>query len=287
MRRICFLILAVTLAGCTKKIPADKPEINREGSTILNARIETLLLDNEPARHWNEGDAIGVFGSDKGYNEKYLLRRADASLSSALFYGPLVVGETVSAYYPYSASFSGSAELFHTELASVQDYDDEAGAVEQFLRYCPRAFAFREGELFPFRYPFGLVEVKVALDETITVGALSFRSTAMPLSGIAVVRSSEVSMSPTSSNTVRLLCGEGVSSRTESGAVRPFYMVLPAGEYQDLSLTVEVVGETPILCVIDALSVPRIDAAHFALASVKLQSGGPDSFEPVSVQFDE
>ena len=281
------VLLAVAIMACTKTVPAPKPDITSEGLSVVSADIETLLLGGEQARHWKDGDAIGLFGSEAGNNEKYLLRKADANLSSATFYGPLVKGKTISAYYPYEPAFSGSATEMSATLESVQVYKEEAGAVEQFLNYCPRAYAFLRNDRLKFNYPFGVLAVKISLDEILTVHSLSLNSPLSSLSGLAVIHPDGATMAPGTPQEVKLLCNGGVTSRDEGGNVREFFIITAPGTYEDLKLSIEVEGEPAILCELGSITIPRIDAAGFALASVMLKSGGPDSFEPVSVHFDE
>ena len=286
-RLISLVLLAGAIMACTKTVPAPKPDITSEGLTVVSADIETLLLGGEQARHWKDGDAIGLFGSETGNNEKYLLRKADANLSSATFYGPLVKGKTISAYYPYEPSFSGSATEMSATLESVQVYEEEAGAVEQFLNYCPRAYAFLRNDRLKFSYPFGVLAVKISLDEILTVHSLTLNSPSSSLSGLAVIHPDGATMAPGTPQEVKLLCNGGVASRDMGGNVREFFMITVPGTYEDLKLSIEVEGEPAILCELGSITIPRIDAAGFALASVTLKSGGPDSFEPVSVHFDE
>ena len=284
---IPLVLLAGAFIACTKTVPAPKPEITSDGLTVVSADIETLLLENEPVRHWKQGDAIGLFGSQTGNNEKYLLRKADAALSSAVFYGPVVKGETIAAYYPYSPSFSGSATGMSTPLESVQTYNDDWGAVEQFLNYCPRAYAFLQNQKLKFHYPFGALEVKIELDEILTVYSLTLNSPSSSLSGLAVIHPDGASMAPGAPQQVKLLCEGGVDSKDETGRVRSFLLVTVPGTYEDLKLGIEVEGEPVILCELGNITIPRIDASGFSLASVKLTTCGPDSFDPVSVHFDE
>lgn len=281
------VLLAGVIMACTKTVPAPKPDITSEGLSVVSADIETLLLGGEQARHWKDGDAIGLFGSEAGNNEKYLLRKADANLSSATFYGPLVKGKTISAYYPYEPAFSGSATEMSATLESVQVYKEEAGAVEQFLNYCPRAYAFLRNDRLKFNYPFGVLAVKISLDEILTVHSLSLNSPLSSLSGLAVIHPDGATMAPGTPQEVKLLCNGGVTSRDEGGNVREFFIITVPGTYEDLKLSLEVEGEPAILCELGSITIPRIDTAGFALASVTLKSGGPDSFEPVSVHFDE
>ena len=288
MKRIISIALITgAFLACTKTVPGPKPEITSEGLTVVSADIETLLLDGETARHWQDGDAIGLFGSEVGNNEKYLLREADADLSSALFYGPLIKGETVAAYYPYSPSFSGSATGMGALLESEQTYAEGAAEVEQFLRYCPRAYAFLQNDKLSFHYPFGMLEVKIALYETLKIYSLTLSSPSSSLSGLAVINPEGSAMAPGAPQEAKLLCEGGVSSRDDAGQVRSFLIVAAPGTYEDLRLSLEVEGEPVIHCELGSLNIPRIDASGFTMASVTLTTGGPESFDPVIVHFDE
>ncbi|MBR0246411.1 MAG: hypothetical protein IJQ61_08055 [Bacteroidales bacterium] len=288
MKKVYLMALALVFATCTKEVKSTLPDVDYEGFTVLEARIESLLIGEGDGRTWEEGAAIGVFGSEKGYNEKYLLRSADASLSEALFYGPRVSGKEISAYFPYQSSASGAAEALTLVLASNQTYDESAGAKEFFLRYCPTAYAFLEGNALNFQYPFGLLEVKIALEETLFVNEITCSSASVPVSGIAAIDRRGYAFTPGAGEQLSLSFSEAVSSRMEDGSVRSFYLVLAPGEYTDLTLSIGIEGEqNPILIAPSLLSVPRISAVDFSLASVFVGTGGPEGFDPENVHFDE
>ena len=129
--------------------------------------------------------------------------------------------------------------------------------------------------------------MKIELDEILTVYSLTLNSPSSSLSGLAVIHPDGASMAPGAPQQVKLLCEGGVDSKDETGRVRSFLLVTVPGTYEDLKLGIEVEGEPVILCELGNITIPRIDASGFSLASVKLTTCGPDSFDPVSVHFDE
>lgn len=290
MKRILYIsLLTCLLAACTKQVPAPKEDFSREGYTLLPANIETLLLGDGTKRTWSEDAAIGVYGSTLGRNERYLLRKADAGLENGEFYGPLVSGSVIAAYYPFAASVSGSAESMNSYLSASQSFTAGVEAQEQFLGYCPTAYAFLSDGKLAFRYPCGILKVTVYLEETLHVLSVSLTDGAVPLAGPMYVTPAGASLdSALGSHTITLDCGAGIPTKDGSGKFQPFYLVLLAGDYSNLTLSVSIQEEAqPIVCPISSLRIPRIDASNFSMGAVTVQSGGPASFEPVNVNFDE
>lgn len=290
MKRILYICLLICLpAACTKSVPAAKEDFSTEGYTLLNADIETLLLGDGALRRWDEDAAIGVYGSDQGQNERYRLRKADAGLESGEFYGPLVKGSVVAAYYPFNASVAGSAESMYAYLSASQSFAAGVEAQEQFLLYCPMAYAFLGGGKLSFRYPCGLLKVTLCLEETLHVLSVSLTDGAAPLAGPMHVTPEGTSLDVgQGAHTIALDCGAGIPTKDASGQFQPFYLVLLAGDYTHLTLNVNTREEaSPIVCSLASLRIPRIDAANFSMGAVSIQSGGPASFEPINVSFDE
>ena len=172
MRKTIICILGcLLLAACVKKVPEELPPLDLEGHTIVEASIESLLL-GEDSRTWPEGAAVGVSASVYGTNEKYLLRKADANLSEAVFYGPEVTGE-ICACYPWDPSYTGSWGRMTAALDNRQEYTASNGPKEQFLAYSPMAFGFESAGKLSFEYPFGILSLRVALEEELEVVFIS------------------------------------------------------------------------------------------------------------------
>lgn len=256
-----------------------------EGRTTVEATIESLLLGND-SRIWPEGAAIGVYGSVSGSNEKYCLRKADENLSDAVFYGPEVKGE-IAACYPWTPSYSGAWGRMTAALDNRQLYNPGNGPKEQFLSYCPMAYGFEYGGKLAFGYPFGVLSIKVALEEDLKLDGITLSSGSLPFAGTGMVTQDGIIFDEGASHTLELVFDAPVSIKDDSGNPVPFYIVMPPYEYSDLQISFRFSGEQPFVCNAGGLAVPRIDAASFSLLSMVIHSDGPEGFTPVNVKFDE
>lgn len=275
----------LALVSCVKRVPEELPPLPLDGKTTVEAKIESLLLGPD-TRVWPDGAAIGVCGSLSGANERYLLRKADASLSEAVFYGPEVEGE-VCAYYPWDPSYTGAWGRMTAALDNRQVYVQSNGPKEQFLTYSPMAFGFEEAEKLSFGYPFGVLSIKVALEEDLQLEGISLSSEALPFAGTGVVSEDGIQFGVGASHKLELVFNEPVSIRDNTGNPVSFYLVMPPYEYTDLVITFQFTGEQPFVCNAGGIAVPRIDAASFCLLSMVIGSDGPEGFTPVNMQFDE
>lgn len=277
--------LALLITACVEKVPEDLPPLPQDGRTTVEATLESILLGND-SRTWPEGAAIGVFGSVSGTNEKYLLRKADASLSEAVFYGPQVVGE-VSACYPWDASYTGAWGRMTATLDNRQSYNASNGPKEQFLAYCPMAYGFEVDGKLAFAYPFGLLSINVDLEDDLSIECITLRSESLPFAGTGIVSAKGIQFGTGASHELELVFDQPVSIHDASGNPVPFYMVLPPFEYPEMEISFHFAGEAPFVCKTGGLSVPRVDAASFSLLSMIIRSDGPEGFTPVNVTFDE
>ena len=260
------------------------PDVSQKGTTVIQADIESLLLGDE-TRVWPEGAYVGVFGSESGINEKYVLKRSDKGLASAEFYGPEVSGKTIAAYFPWSETYTGRAEAMPAQLPAGQDYA-EASALEIFQTYSPTAYScMRDGEM-KFFYPFGMLRVRVELFDCLKVQRISFTSAGSPVAGKGVILpDGSLKMEGGGVNSVVLDCGEGIDSIREDG-FSDFYLTLIPGSYSDAVLVIYAAGEDPIVCTLKGFTVPRIDASDYKLASVTVKSGDPQGFTVNEQEFD-
>lgn len=276
-------VLAVA-AACEKTGKEDLGDVSQAGTTVISADIESLLLGQD-TRVWPDGAYIGVFGSESGTNEKYILKRAGAGLASAEFYGPLVSGETLAAYYPWQDVFAGRADAMPVTLTAAQQYSED-DALDIFDRYCPTAFATMKNGAMKFFYPFGMIRIRVELFDNIKVTGITFTSAEKGAAGMgAILPDGSLKMSAGAAKTITLDCGEGVNSITETG-FSEFYITLAPGTYETAFMVITAEGEDPIVCALDGINVPRIDAADFKLASVSVKTGGPEGFTVNEQVFD-
>lgn len=281
---ICPLV-ALLCISCGSDMAGDLPDVSQKGTTVIKADIESILLEGD-TRVWPEGAYVGVFGSESGINEKYVLKRSDAGLSNAEFYGPEVSGETISAYFPWSDTFTGRAGAMPAQLSAAQDYADTT-ALEIFRTYCPTAYSSMNGGRMKFLYPFGMLRVRIELFDCLKVQRISFTSSGAPAAGKGVILSDgTLKMEGGGVSSVVLDCGEGVDSIREDGGFSDFYLTLIPGNYTDAVLVIHAAGEDPIVCTLRNIAVPRIDASDYKLASVTVSSGDPQGFIVNEQQFD-
>lgn len=286
MKRLYYLLIcsALLATGCEPESRESLPDVTQNGTTVIRADIESLLLGQDN-RVWPEGAYVGVFGSESGTNEKYVLKQAGEGLASAEFYGPLVSGETIAAYYPWSDTFTGRAEAMPANLLPDQDYADTS-AVAIFQQYCPAAYSCMKDRRMKFFYPFGMLRVTVELYDCLKVQRITFTAAGSAVAGKGVILpDGSLRMEGGGAGTATLRCGNGIET-IRGEAFTPFYMTLLPGVYPEANLVIYAEGEDPIVCRLDGISIPRIDASEFKLASVGVKAGGPEGFIVNEQQFD-
>ena len=234
---VCILSAAL-LAGCSKE--ENIPEQNIPAATFQavaeSGGTKTFLEngDSETESHpvlWMPGDAIGITSASAFGRYEY---NGTENTAVADFEGDPVEGDSFYAVYPYSGEASLSGGVLSLELPSVQEYTP--------LSFAPASFpmvARSESTYLEFKNLCGLL--KLNLTGTATVRSVVFRSSGRGVSGQATVDMDyesvpELVMSGDAGTSVTLDCGEGVAL---SGTVPvPFYIVLPAGTYDDFSIEV-------------------------------------------------
>ena len=296
MNRSLYLLLSVlSVVGCSESTPSDDGERQDPGHTLFSAGIETLLFEDDTAdpfeRVWSQGDYIGVFASEQGCNERYILKRSGYGCTEAEFYGPLVVGERIMAYYPYDATIEGKVGAIPLTLATSQIFHDDRSILDQFLAYCPRTYAVFDGDSrLTFGYPLGLLILQIHLETPVTVTELVLTSAAHRLAGTGSVDEDLVlSMSSSASPSVTLDCGDGLPShifQTDDSGVdvltwTNYCLILPPAEYagRDLSLEIRTVEEGVITCSLQRLSVRRIVADACAITTTVITAASDGGFD--------
>ena len=234
---VCILSAAL-LAGCSKE--ENIPEQNIPTATFQavteSGGTKTFLEngDSETESHpvlWTPGDAIGITSASAFGRYEY---NGTENTAVADFDGDPIEGDSFYAVYPYTGEASLSGGVLSLELPSVQEYTP--------LSFAPASFpmvARSESTYLEFKNLCGLL--KLNLTGTATVRSVVFRSSGRGVSGQATVDMNyesvpELVMSGDAGTSVTLDCGEGVAL---SGTVPvPFYIVLPAGTYDDFSIEV-------------------------------------------------
>lgn len=233
------VLAAALLAGCNKD--ENIQGLTDISTTTFQAFTESggtkTFLENggsETESHsvlWVPGDAIGIASASDFSRYEY---KGDGQTDFAEFEGDPVHGDYFYAVYPYSEKAALSGDMLSLELPSVQEYTP--------LSFAPGAFpmvARSESTVLEFKNLCGLL--KINLTGTETISSITFRSSGQGVSGPAAVSMDyesvpELVMSDGAGMSVTLDCGEGVAL---NGTVPvPFYIVLPAGTYDDFSIVV-------------------------------------------------
>ena len=271
MKKIIILMscLAVLFACEVKDNGAD---IDLSGYTRFSVDMEEITLGDFPdQRAWQDGDMIGVFGSEQGTNVGFFLKEASEGKTVAEFYGPLVKGSQVVAYFPYNRSVAIENGGLPCELAQVQVFDKEQSAQLQFLAYSSRAFAVLDNnEELHFAYPFGVLEVVVALDEAILMTGAKL-SGVNPISGKFIIDAvGGISTTDLSCKNITLdFKGQEILSREgEQCAVLRF--VLPPDAYSEGELVLQIQEKDGDIMEVhlEQVDVNRIDCSSFQISSV-------------------
>ena len=237
---VCILS-AVVLAGCSKE--ENLSEQVKTSTTTFQAVIEsgatkTVLGngDSDTESHpvlWTSGDAIGITSASASGFGRYEYRGTEDT-EFAEFSGDPIQGELFYAVYPYSGDAVMSGSVLTLELPSVQEYAEASFAPSSSPMVAKSGSTDLE-----FKNLCGLL--KLNLTGTATVRSVVFRSSGRGVSGQATVDMNyesvpELVMSGDAGTSVTLDCGEGVAL---SGTVPvPFYIVLPAGTYDEFSIEV-------------------------------------------------
>ena len=233
------ILAAALLAGCNKD--ENIQGLTNISTTTFHASIEsggtkTVLGNGESDTEshpvlWTPGDAIGITATSVFGRYEY---RGTEDTDFAEFEGEPIQGDLFYAVYPYSAKTAMSGSVLSLELPTVQQYAEASFAPS----YSPMVARSESTEL-EFKNLCGLL--KIRLTGTETISSITFRSSGQGVSGPATVSMDyesvpELVMSDGAGMSVTLDCGEGVAL---NGTVPvPFYIVLPAGTYDDFSITV-------------------------------------------------
>ena len=228
------ILAAALLAGCNKD--ENIQGLTNISTTTFHASIEsggtkTVLGNGESDTEshpvlWTPGDAIGITATSAFGRYEY---RGTEDTDFAEFEGEPIQGDLFYAVYPYSAKTAMSGSVLSLELPTVQQYAEASFAPS----YSPMVARSESTEL-EFKNLCGLL--KIRLTGTETISSITFRSSGQGVSGPATVSMDYESVPDGAGMSVTLDCGEGVAL---NGTVPvPFYIVLPAGTYDDFSITV-------------------------------------------------
>lgn len=285
MKKTLYILAAILAAAACNKVVDDGSDIDIAGSTIFKVDTEQIdLIDGQSFRDtWAEGTSLGVFGDEEYANVPYVLKRDGIGKSEAFFYGPLVKGEKILAYCPYSTSAELENGMLPVTLAPVQHFDATASATDQFLLYSPNVVASADADnVMHFRYPFGIMAVQIQFDDAMLVSSMTLSSEADGIAGrILVDADMSVHASSISGKSISLDIDTPVSTIDDGGHFTTFYFVLPPAKYpaKSLRLLVETATETMNLQ-LNELEVSRVAGMDFPICNVKVEASDIPGFTP-------
>ncbi len=283
MRKITIATISAIslLASCSVEGGKDIFDVPYTGYTLFEADFEAVDMSGEKTDFlWNIENGIGVFGTDSGVNERYTLKKAYDGKAVGEFYGPMVSGQRVMAYYPYSEGLSLYDGNLPCSLSPSQIYNSEVSLLEHYLGYAGYAYAFSENDnRLRFGYATGLLAIEVAFVEPVTITSLELVSTDACLSGMGKVNSDmTVSIGESGSKSVKVDFMEGLVSKSENKATA-YPVVLPAGNYENVKLVLETLEMGDISCMLGSFAIERISAEDYKVTELVVKVGALGGFE--------
>lgn len=274
---------ALCLLGCNKQIPDDGADIDKSGHTLFSVDIENLSIGGgQIPGKWNDGDRIGVFGSELGKNVPYYLKRGGEGLQAAAFYGGVVKGNVL-AYAPYEDGVEDVNGAIPCYLEHEQEFAPDAGKAEWFLGYNPRTFAVPGAdEILHFQYPMGLMAVHFDFTDPVLIYSISLSSTKGLSGWMSIGPDGNVQPSDISHKEINLnLKAKSVSTKTD-GKSTEFLFALPPGKYTDGSLSINAVTpDEEIVVNIHDVEVKRVDSADFPVVDVTIHTSDIPAYDKI------
>lgn len=274
------LAIAALLAVSCKK-GDDGSDIDKSGYTVFTVDTEQIDFDGASASDsWENGDKLGVFGSQSGSNVPYTLKRSGEGSRTAAFYGPLVTGTSIKAYFPYSESLVTEDGKIPFWLNTTQQFSTD-GALNAFIRQCNSTFAVSdESSVLHFLYPLGLLAVQLRVEEVMYVTSMTLESTEGIAGRLLVGDDILAQPSGISSKSISLdFSGEAVASR-QGDNITNFYFVLPPAVYPAKSLRLKIVTTEEELSVnLRETAVSRVSATDFNISTVYVWTSDIPGFD--------
>ena len=283
MRYNLFAILSITclLASCSADGDKDMFDVDRTGYTLFEADFEAVDMDGDNFEGvWDKDIAIGVFGSEAGENVKYTLKNAYDVKTSGEFYGPVVKGDRIMAYYPYSEDYALYEGGMSFTLPSTQVYVSENTLLEHFCANAGYAFAFNNSDnKLKFGYAAGLLSIKFGFNNPINITAIELVSENNNIAGVAKLNPDmSVAFGAGAVKTVCIDFGQGIWSQ-ENGVFAQYPVVLAAGYYEDVKLVIKAEGYDDLICQLDPFEIERISVGDYKLTEVVVSINGLGGFE--------
>lgn len=272
---LCFL------TSCTVDGGKDIFDVPQTGYTLFEADFEDIDIAGDKLNAlWDKDLAIGVFGSKSGENEKYTLKNAYDGKAAGEFYGPVVKGDRIMAYYPYSEGYALYEGGMTYALPSTQGYVSENTLLEHFCANAGYAFAFNNSDnKLKFGYAAGLLSIKFGFNNPINITAIELVSENNNIAGVAKLNPDmSVAFGAGAVKTVCIDFGQGIWSQ-ENGVLAQYPVVLAAGYYEDVKLVIKAEGYDDLICQLDPFEIERISVGDYKLTEVVVSINGLGGFE--------
>ena len=278
------IILMLMLSFCLSCTNEQSP-VNVEGYTFFTADMENISFGTlRKDLVWEEGSCIGVYGSEQGNNEKYFMRKSGLGQNIAEFYGYNVKGQ-IMAYSPYNEAFNGSAEELQLFLSPEQTLEND-DLISQYMAYAPVACAVMKEGALSFHRPCGLLVVTFDFPENISVSSISVTTPNGLIAGrYSFMNDESVVASASAFNSIVLQCN-GQGSRMADGSAVSFPIVLLPGDYDSLTLSVDVLDEEDFGCTLTNVQVKKMTDTGYPVTSVSFPIGNIDGFVPSDGYFE-
>ena len=283
MRYITLTILSALclLSSCSVEEGKDIFDVPYTGYTLFEADFESVdMLGSESSFVMSPQNGIGVFGSEKGTNEKYTLKKAFDGKAAGEFYGPVVSGEKIMAYYPYTEGMNLYDGTLPYTISPAQSYSQNVSVLDHFLAYSEYAYAFAQNDnKLRFGYVSGLLAVEVAFVEAVTITSIELISAEANISGVGKVHSDmTASIGESGSKHLKVDFGDGIISK--DGVKSSIYrVVLSAGNYENLKLSLNTVEMGEIVCELDPFTIERISSGDYKVTELVVKVGALGGFE--------
>ena len=277
---ITMLSVLCLLASCSVEDEKDIFDIPHTGYTLFEADFEDVDLEGDKMTAlWNKDFAIGVFGSEFGNNEKYTLKAAYDGKAAGEFYGRLVKGDKIMAYYPFSESYALYDSSLSYTAASNQVYSVEKTFVQHFEDYAGYAYAFNNSDnKLRFGYVCGLLSIKFTFENPVKVLSLQLVGENAIAGQGKLNQDMSVVFGASGVKTVKVNFGQGILSKTD-GVFAEYPVVLPAGSYDDITLVVKVEDQDDIVNRLDSFEVERISVGDYDVTEMIISPDGLGGFE--------
>ena len=278
---IAILSVICLLASCSAGGDKDMFNVTHKGYTLFEADFEAVDIDGDKLEEvWDKDFAIGVFGSETGANEKYTLKNAYDGKAAGEFYGPVVKGDRIMAYYPYSEDYALYEGSMTYNLASTQVYASEISLLEHFCDYAGYAFAFNNSDnKLKFGYAAGLLSLKVGFNNPVKVTAIELLSGSELMAGTGKLNADmKVAFGAGAVKSVAVQFGQGILSKTDD-VLAQYPVVLAAGDYEDVKLVIKAEGYDDMVCQLEPFVIERMSGGDYKVTELVVGVGALGGFE--------